>query len=196
MTTNLIDTDQALADLLKELTTLKSATQQLDTAGHMASDAIDAARRVTALSDQIMQNSTEQLNMSAEQAALTQERMAKVIAEQKSFGERMTAVMQARLDEISTEQKSFGERMTITTKDRFDEISAEQKSFSERMTDVTQGRLDKISEEQESFAEDMQRYIQSELQPQLAKFQRTANINRWLLIATLLLLAWSILGSS
>lgn len=130
MTNNLIDTDQALADLLKELTTLKSATQQLNTAGQMASDTIDAAERVTVMSDQIMQNSTEQLNMSAEQAALTQERMAEVIAEQKSF------------------------------------------------------------------AEDMQRFIQSELQPQLAKYQRTANINRWFLIVILLLLAWSILGNN
>lgn len=202
MTSNLLETDQALSELLEELTTLRSASQQLNAAGHIASDAISAAERVTELSDQVMQNSEAQLNSSAELATMTQERMADVIAEQKVFGEQMTALTESRLNEFSVEQKSFEERMTAMTQDGLNEFGVEQKSFEERITAMTQDGLAELSAGQKSYAEEMRQFIQSALHPQLAKYQRTANINRWLLIVTFLLVAanfgfviWSIFSA-
>ncbi len=180
MTSNLLETDQALSQLLEEVTTLRSASQQLNSAGHMASDAIHAAERVTELSAQVMQNSSVQLNSSTELTTLTRDRMADVIAEQKTSGERMTAMTQEGLNKFSVEQKSFEERMSIMTKDGFAEVSKMQKSYTD----------------------EMRQFIQSELHPQLSEYQRATNINRWLLIVTLLLAAanfgfviWSVLGS-
>ena len=167
MTSNLLETDQALSQLLEELTTLRSASQQLNAAGHMASDVIHAAERITELSDQVMQDSAAQLKISTELTTMTQERMADAIAEQKMFGERTAAMTESKLNEFSVEQKSFEERMTAMTQDGFAEIWAQQKSY----------------------AEEMRQFIQSELHPQLAEYQRTVNINRWLLIVTLLLAA-------
>ncbi len=104
----------------------------------------------------------------------------------------------------SAAQLNSSTELTTLTKERMADVIAEQKVFSERMTAMTgKARTDSPrSAEQKSYAEEMRQFIQSELQPQLAEYQRTVNINRWLLIFTLLLAAanfgfviWSIFGA-
>jgi CHASE3 domain sensor protein len=85
MTTNLLETDQALEALLKELQTLKSSSEQLQSASQVTAQVVQAAEQVTTLSTQMVDNSTKQLAVIADSSVTTGMQLQAMVATQKAF---------------------------------------------------------------------------------------------------------------
>jgi len=97
MTTDLLETDKAIEQLLDELKDLKSSAHQLREAEKTSSQLIQSAERITELSAQLIDSSTKQTDAVRQFAANTEQRVDAVIAQHRAFAEHTENYLQSQI---------------------------------------------------------------------------------------------------